>query len=129
MESRVEHGEKRGRTIGVPTANMRLNDCLKPAYGVYAVRATIIEDDKPAGRFDGVANFGVRPMFESREPLLETWLFDFSGDLYGKHLSVELIAYLRPEAKLDDMAALKAQIDMDSAAAKAALAHARHGRP
>jgi riboflavin kinase/FMN adenylyltransferase len=121
VEARVEHGDKRGRTIGFPTANMRLDHTLKPAYGVYAVRATIIEDDKPAGTFDGVANFGIRPMFEIDVPLLETYLFDFDGDLYGKHLAVELVAYLRPEAKLAGLDALKAQIAVDSAAARAAL--------
>jgi len=121
VEARVEHGDKRGRTIGFPTANMRLDHTLKPAYGVYAARATIIEDDKPVGTFDGVANFGIRPMFEIDVPLLETYLFDFDGDLYGKHLAVELVAYLRPEAKLAGLDALKAQIAVDSAAARAAL--------
>jgi riboflavin kinase/FMN adenylyltransferase len=100
---------------------MRLDHTLKPAYGVYAVRATIIEDDKPAGTHDGVANFGIRPMFETDVPLLESYLFDFNGDLYGKHLAVELIAYLRPEAKLAGLDALKAQIVADSEAARAAL--------
>jgi len=121
VEARVEHGEKRGRTIGFPTANMRLDHTLKPAYGIYAVRATIIEDDKPAGTYHGVANFGIRPMFETDVPLLETYLFDFDGDLYGKHLAVELIAYIRPEAKLAGLDALMAQIAADSDAARAAL--------
>jgi len=124
VESRVEHGDKRGRTIGFPTANMRLVDCLKPAFGVYAVRAMIMEEDKPVARHDGVANFGVRPMFRTDEPLLETFLFDFSGDLYGRHLAVEFVGYLRPEAKLEGLDALKAQIAKDSAAARAALAAA-----
>lgn len=122
VEGRVEHGDKRGRTIGVPTANMRLENCLKPAFGVYAVRATVLEDDKPVGRYDGVANFGIRPMFETPTPLLETFLFDFAGDLYGRHLSVALIAYLRAEARLSDLDALKAQIAADSAAARKILA-------
>ena len=121
VEARVEHGDRRGRTIGVPTANMRLVDCLNPAFGVYAVRASVLEDDKVVSRHLGVASFGIRPMFRAEEPLLETWLFDFDGDLYGKHLSVELIAYLRPEMALDDLDALKAQIDRDAAAARAAL--------
>jgi riboflavin kinase/FMN adenylyltransferase len=120
VEGRVEHGDKRGRTIGFPTANMRL-DGLKPAYGIYAVRATILEDDKPVATYDGVANFGIRPMFETQTPLLETFLFDFDGDLYGKHLAVALVAYLRPEAKLDGLEALKAQIAADSQAARDAL--------
>src|SRR5208282_3126018 len=74
VEARVEHGDKRGRMIGFPTANMRLDHFLKPAFGVYAVRATILEDDKPVGQYDGVANFGIRPMFETATPLLETYL-------------------------------------------------------
>jgi len=121
VEGRVEHGDKRGRTIGFPTANMRIDDTLKPAYGVYAVKVTVFEDDKPVSRHEGVANFGIRPMFESQTPLLETYLFDFDGDLYGKHLAVALVGYLRPEARLDGLEALKAQIAADSAAARAAL--------
>jgi riboflavin kinase/FMN adenylyltransferase len=122
VESRVEHGDARGRTIGFPTANMRITDTLKPAYGVYAVRATIYEDDKPVSRHDGVANFGIRPMWETKEPLLETWLFDFNGDLYGKHMAVEFVHYIRGEAKLDGLEALKAQIAKDAEVAKKALA-------
>ncbi len=122
IEARVEHGDKRGRTIGFPTANMRLDDCLKPAFGIYAVRAKILEDDTVVATHDGVANFGIRPMYETKVPLLETFLFDFTGDLYGKHLAVELVAYIRPEAKLDSLEALKAQIAKDSDAARAALA-------
>lgn len=121
VEARVEHGDKRGRAIGVPTANMRLENCLQPAFGVYAVRASVVEDESVASRHLGVANFGIRPMFESDVPLLETFLFDFDGELYGKHLSVELVAYLRPEMKLADLDALKAQIAEDSRAARAAL--------
>ena len=121
VESRVEHGDRRGRSIGIPTANMRLDGYLKPAFGVYAVRATIIEEDQPAGIFEGVANFGIRPMFEVPAPLLETWLFDFTGDLYGKHLAVELVAWLRPEAKLSGLEALKAQIEADAQSARKAL--------
>jgi riboflavin kinase / FMN adenylyltransferase len=121
IEARVEHGDKRGRTIGFPTANMRLYDYLKPAFGVYAVRVTIMEDDKPAGRHDGVANLGIRPMYETPTPLLETYLFDFADDLYGKHLAVQFVAYLRPEAMLPDLGALKAQIAADADAATRAL--------
>ena len=121
IESRVEHGDQRGRLIGVPTANMRIDGYLSPAYGIYAVRATVIEDDKPAGSYDGVASFGIRPMFEVETPLFETWLFDFSGDLYGKHLAVELVAYLRAEAKFPDLETLREQISVDAQAARAAL--------
>jgi riboflavin kinase / FMN adenylyltransferase len=121
VETRVEHGDARGRTIGFPTANMRLDDCLKPAFGVYAARATVFEDDKPVLKRDGVANFGIRPMYEVQTPLLETFLFDFDGDLYGKHMAVELVSYLRPEAKLPDLDALKKQIAIDSDAARKVL--------
>ena len=124
VEARVEHGDKLGRTIGFPTANMKLVDCLHPAFGIYAVRATVFEEDKAVGHYDGVANFGIRPMFQTSVPLLETYLFDFAGDLYNKHMAVAFVAYLRPEAKLDGLAALKAQIAADSAAAKAALKRA-----
>jgi riboflavin kinase/FMN adenylyltransferase len=121
VEARVEHGDKRGRTIGYPTANMKLTDVMKPAFGIYAVRANIIEDDVIASTHNGVANFGIRPMFEAEVPLLETFLFDFTGDLYGKHMQVELIAYLRPEAKFDSMDALIAQMNKDSEAAHTIL--------
>jgi len=124
VEARVEHGDARGRTIGFPTANMRLADCLHPAFGVYAVRATIYEDDKVVSRHDGVANFGIRPMYKIDEPLLETYLFDFNGDLYGKHLAIEFVHYIRGEAKLDGLEALKAQIARDSDDARRALAKA-----
>ncbi len=121
IEARVEHGDKRGRTIGVPTANMKIDGYMAPAFGVYAVRATVMDEDRPVSRHEGVANFGIRPMFESPAPLLETWIFDFDGDLYGRHLAVELVSYLRPEAKFDTLDALKAQIAEDAEAARGAL--------
>jgi len=121
VEARVEHGDKRGRTIGFPTANMKLVDCLKPAYGIYAVRAKVLEDDKIVSEHEGVSSFGIRPMFKVDTPLLETYLFDFSGDLYGKHLAVEFVAYLRPEVKLEGLDALKAQIAKDSDDARKVL--------
>ena len=124
VEARVEHGDKRGRTIGFPTANMKLVDVLKPAFGIYAVRAKILENDQVVSIHDGVASFGIRPMFESEVPLLETYLLDFDGDLYGKHMAVEFVAYIRPEAKLADLDALRMQIAKDSDAARAALAAA-----
>jgi riboflavin kinase/FMN adenylyltransferase len=124
VEARVQHGDKRGRTIGFPTANMRLDDCLHPAFGVYAVRATLFDEERPVETHDGVANFGIRPMYALDVPLLETFLFDFAGDLYGRHMAVSFVARLRGEAKLDGLDALKAQIAADSAAARAALAAA-----
>jgi riboflavin kinase/FMN adenylyltransferase len=122
IEARVEHGDARGRTMGFPTANMHLHHCLAPAYGVYAVRVTILEGDHVVARHDGVANFGIRPMYQVNVPLLETHLFDFDGDLYGKYLSVELIRYIRPEAKFPSLPDLIAQIAIDAAQARAILA-------
>ena len=112
----VERGDQLGRTLGFPTANLDMGPYLRPAYGVYAVRV------RHAGRvYDGVANLGIRPMIEPPKELLEAWLFDFDGDLYGQELAVELIAYLRPEAKLDGLDALKAQVMADARDARAAL--------
>src|SRR3569833_1675605 len=122
VEARVEHGDARGRTMGFPTANMHLHHCLAPAYGVYAVRVAILEGDHAVARHDAVANFGIRPMYEIKVPLMETHLFDFDGDLYGKHLSVELIQYIRPEAKFPSLADLIAQIGADAARARVILA-------
>lgn len=117
IRGEVIHGDKRGRTIGVPTANIDLGDYMRPAYGVYAIR-TRLEDGRT---FDGVASLGVRPMYALETPLLEAWLFDFNGDLYGQALDVQLIAWLRGEQAFDGLEALKAQIDRDAAAARAAL--------
>jgi riboflavin kinase/FMN adenylyltransferase len=122
VEARVEHGDARGRTMGFPTANMHLGHCLAPAFGVYAVRVNILEGDRAVARHDGVANFGIRPMYQVEVPLMETHLFDFDGDLYGKYLSVELIRYIRPEAKFDGLPALIAQIRADAANAREILA-------
>ncbi len=117
IEGEVVHGDKRGRTIGVPTANVRLGDYMRPAYGVYATRTRL-----PDGRvIDGVANLGVRPMFEIAEPLLEVWLFDFAEDLYGETVETELVALLRGEMNFDGLDALKVQIDADAAAARTVL--------
>jgi len=113
----VVHGDKRGRTIGVPTANVRLGGYMRPAYGVYATRTRL-----PNGRvIDGVANLGVRPMFEIEEPLLEVWLFDFDESLYGQTVETELVAFLRGEMNFDGLDALKVQINADAQAAKAIL--------
>lgn len=118
IEGEVIHGDKRGRTIGVPTANVSMADYMRPAYGVYATRTRL-----PDGRvIDGVANLGVRPMFEIDQPLLEVWLFDFDGDLYGQTVETQLIALLRGEMAFDGLEALKTQINADAAAARAVLA-------
>jgi len=113
----VIHGDKRGREIGLPTANMEMGPYLRPAYGVYAVRARL-----PDGRLvDGAANLGIRPTFDPPKELLETYLFDFSGDLYGQTIEIELIERLRGEAKFDTLPALVAQMDADVARARAIL--------
>ena len=113
----VIHGDKRGRTIGVPTANVALGDYMRPAYGVYATRSRL-----PDGRVvDGVASLGVRPMYALETPLMEVWLFDFDGDLYGQTLDTELVAWLRGEETFDGLDALKTQIDADAAAARTVL--------
>ncbi|WP_298744119.1 bifunctional riboflavin kinase/FAD synthetase [uncultured Brevundimonas sp.] len=117
IEGEVVHGDKRGRAIGVPTANVRLGDYMRPAYGIYAVRTRLAD-----GRtLDGVASLGVRPMFAVDEPLLEVWLFDFDGDLYGQTIETGLIAFLRGEETFADLDALKRQIDADAAAARRIL--------
>lgn len=114
----VVHGDKRGRTLGVPTANVSLGGYMRPAFGVYATRTRLAD-----GRvFDGVASLGVRPMWRTPEPMLEVWLFDFDDDLYGQTIETQLIAFLRPEMTFDGLEALKTQIDADSVAAKKALA-------
>ncbi len=123
IEGEVIHGDKRGRTIGVPTANVPLGDYMRPAFGVYATRTRLGD-----GRvLDGVASLGVRPMWRLEEPLLEVWLFDFDGDLYGQTVETELVAFLRPEMTFDGLDALKVQIDADAAAAREALAKAPRG--
>ena len=120
IEGRVEHGEKRGHAIGFPTANLRLDEYLRPAKGVYAVRAGL--DEGPATRWrDGVANLGRRPTFAGNDFVLEVYLFDFDGDLYGQHLRVALVDYLRPEKKFDGIDDLKAQIARDIEAARRIL--------
>ena len=126
VEARVEHGDKRGRTMGFPTANMHLGHCLAPAFGVYAVRAAVLDNDTVVERHDGVANFGIRPMYQVATPLMETHLFDFDGDLYGRHLSVELVDYIRPETRFSGLPALVAQIADDAQAARAILAATPH---
>ncbi len=115
----VIHGNKRGREIGYPTANMQLGDFIHPAYGVYAVRAKT----QDSVWINGVANFGIRPMFEVPEPLLEVHLFDFDSDLYEQTLTVEWISYLRGEMKFDSLTALIQQMNGDSARAKDILAN------
>jgi len=121
IEGPVLHGEKRGRELGFPTANMALDGLHLPKLGIYAVRADVLTGPH-AGSYDGAANLGIRPMFGANRPNLETHIFDFSGDLYGEHLSVALVEYLRPEMTFDGLPALVAQMDADCARARAILA-------
>ncbi|KAA5606201.1 bifunctional riboflavin kinase/FAD synthetase [Roseospira marina] len=120
VEGRVEHGDARGRTIGFPTANLRLGDYVAPAVGVYAVRAGIDRGLETLW-YAGVANYGRRPTFDDTTPLLEVHLFDFDGDLYGHHLRVQMVAHLRPERKFDGLESLKAQIAADADQARRLL--------
>ena len=115
IEGVVQPGAKLGRQLGFPTANLALGRYLRPRFGVYAVTGRLAD-----GRIlHGVANLGVRPMFEPAEEWLEPYFFDFSEDLYGQTIEVGLIAFLRPEARFADLDALKRQIaqDCDRAAA------------
>ena len=118
VEGIVQGGARRGTGLGYPTANIDLGKYLRPRYGVYAVRGRL-----PDGQvLDGAANIGVRPMFEPPKELLEAYFFDWSGDLYGQCVEVELHAYLRPEGKFDRLDAMVAQMDRDCAAARELLA-------
>ncbi len=121
IEGVVEHGEKRGRELGFPTANMSVAGLHLPRLGVYAVKVDVLNGPH-AGSYLGAASLGVRPMFGENTPNLETYLFDFKGDLYGAVLSVGLVAYLRGEEKFASLDALIAQMDADCAKARAILA-------
>lgn len=124
VEGHVQPGDKRGRQLGFPTANLDLEGYLLPKYGVYAVRAAIDGGDAahPPHWIAGVANLGLRPTIGDGKVLLEVHLFDFEGDLYGKLVRVQLIDFLRPEQRFDGLDALRAQIDLDSRRAREILA-------
>ena len=121
IEGEVIHGEKRGRTLGFPTANMALDGLHMPAFGVYAVRADVLTGPH-AGRHDGAASLGIRPQYGGEVPNLETFLLDFEGDLYGERLSVGLAQYIRPEKRFDGEAAFLARMHEDVAEARRLLA-------
>ena len=117
IEGRVVRGNRVGHELGYPTANIRLGGRVSPVQGIFAVRVHGLgAQPRP-----GVASLGVRPMFDGREPLLETHLFDFDGDLYGRRIEVEFVARLRDEKKFADLDALKAQMDRDAAQAREIL--------
>jgi riboflavin kinase / FMN adenylyltransferase len=121
IEGRVETGDKRGRLLGFPTANVGLGDYLQPALGVYAVKAGI-DEGRGTRWLDGVANLGIRPTVGGTRVQLEVHLFDFAGDLYGKHLRAALVDFIRAERKFAGLDALKAQIAADSDEARRRLA-------
>jgi riboflavin kinase/FMN adenylyltransferase len=112
----VRHGDKRGRDLGFPTANMVPDPACRLRHGIYAVRVGIGD-----ARHDGVASFGRRPMFATQNPLLEVFLFDFSGDLYGKTIDVAFIEWIREEMKFDSVEALIARMKEDSRQARELL--------
>ena len=120
IEGEVIHGEKRGRELGFPTANMSIDGLHLPKFGVYAVRVTVLTGSQQ-GQYMGAASLGVRPMFGENRPNLETYLLDFKGDLYGHHLSIALVDYLRPELKFDGLPALLVQMNADCAKAREIL--------
>ena len=117
----VISGEQRGRELGYPTANMSIDGLHPPVFGVYAVLVDVL-DGAHKGSYHGVASLGVRPMFGENKANLETFVFDFQGDLYDAPLSVALVAYLRGEEKVDGLDALITQMDADSAEARRILA-------
>lgn len=114
----VEHGDKRGRTIGYPTANVTIDNYLRPKYGIYAVTGRLLATGQV---LHGAANIGIRPQFEPPKELLEPYFFDFSGDLYGQEIEVAFHHFLRGEAKFDSLDALIEQMDKDCAEARRLL--------
>jgi riboflavin kinase/FMN adenylyltransferase len=120
----VLHGDKRGRELGFPTANMKLDASCGLKHGIYAVRVGIGDM-----RYDGVASFGVRPMFDGGAPLLEVYLFDFDGELYGQTIDVAFIGWIRPEKTFDTIDALKRAMAADVRQARAALKRAGKAYP
>lgn len=121
IEGEVIHGEKRGRELNFPTANMGVEGLHLPRFGVYAVKVDVLTGPQ-AGSYHGAASLGIRPHFGGALPNLETFLFDFKGDLYGHHLSVALVEYLRPEMKFDGLQGLLDQMAADCTRAREILA-------
>jgi riboflavin kinase/FMN adenylyltransferase len=124
VTAQVVHGDKRGRELGYPTANLQLGPDCGLKHGIYAVRAGI-----GGARYDGVASFGRRPMFDTGTVLLEVFLFDFTGDLYGAALDVAFIAWIRPELNFDSVDDLIRRMDEDCALARHALTRAPDAFP
>jgi riboflavin kinase/FMN adenylyltransferase len=117
VEAVVEFGDGRGHDLGYPTANLSLGRYQRPAYGIYAIRVRLDDGSENCG----VASFGIRPMFEPPQELLEIHIFDWDGDLYGRTIEADLVAYLRPEAKFESVDALIEQMKLDEAEARTLL--------
>ena len=124
VSGKVIHGDKRGRELGFPTANMRLDPDCGLKHGIYAVRVGVGER-----RYDGVASFGRRPMFDEGTVLLEAFLFDFAGDLYGEMIDVAFVEWIRPEHTFDSVEDLVRRMNEDAKLARAALAAAPDAFP
>ena len=120
LEGLVEHGEKRGRELGYPTANISIDGLQPPAFGVYAVLADVLTGPN-AGTYHGATSIGVRPMFGENRPNCETFIFDFNGDLYGETVSIGLVDYLRGEEKFDGIGSLITQMNADCTRARSIL--------
>jgi riboflavin kinase/FMN adenylyltransferase len=121
IEAAVQQGDRRGHTIGFATANMPLDDYVLAKFGVYAVRAEVLDGAFAGQTLSGVANLGLRPTVGTDKPRLESHFFDFDGDLYGANLRVALLHFIRPEQKFDGLDALKSQIAKDSDKAREML--------
>ena len=128
IEGCVVHGDHRGTKLDFPTANIGIEDYIQPAFGVYAVRAGEINGNDVIWH-SGVANLGIRPTVDGSTPILEIHFLDFSGDLYGKHLRVALIEYIRPEIKFDNLENLRTQIVEDCETARRLLRTRETGAP
>ena len=122
IRASVQHGDKRGRELGYPTANLDMGSYIRPRFGIYAVTGRVLDTGE---ELKGAANLGVRPSFDPPKELLEPFFFDFSGDLYGREIEVELRHFLRAEAKFDTMDALVAQMESDCSRARELLSSLR----
>ena len=120
LEGLVEQGEKRGRELGYPTANISIDGLQPPAFGIYAVLADVLTGPN-AGTYHGATSIGVRPMFGENRPNCETFIFDFNGDLYGETVSIGLVDYLRGEEKFDGIGSLITQMNADCTRARSIL--------
>lgn len=121
MEGTVVKGDQRGRTIGFPTANVALGETLHPAYGIYATYVKIVEDGDDSPWLPAATNIGIRPMFELQVGQIESYIFDFDRDIYGKTLRIKPVKRLRGEAKFESLDALIKQIELDCAEARKIL--------